>query len=212
MSKRLDLIGKKFGRLLVISLNEEMTKAKSKTFWNCKCECGNTKTISGHELMSGKIKSCGCFRNENNKKMHIKHNGSGTKLYKVWCSMRGRCNCVTDKKYNIYGGRGITICEEWNDFKNFNDWALANGYREGLTIDRIDVNGNYEPSNCRWVNNKVQSNNRRNNIIINIDGVEHTLMQWCEILKPELTFETISRRYHKEGFKSVEQLFNRRVA
>lgn len=161
MSKKIDLLGQRFGRLTVIE--ESPVRINQQVCWICKCECGNiTKPILAGNLKKGHTKSCECLR--------TKHNMHKTRLYEVWHAMKDRCYNSHKKAYKNYGGRGITVCEEWrNDFKAFHSWAIANGYdpnaKQGeCTLDRIDVNGNYEPTNCQWVSMKVQQNNRRNNI------------------------------------------------
>ena len=179
MSKAIDLTGQRYGRLTV----EKRDFARSHgIYWMCRCDCGNRKSVHAGNLRSGSTKSCGCLHDENSKKTKWKtHGESGTKLYRVWQTMRARCYKTYDDRYNNYGGRGIEVCAEWrNSFEPFRDWALANGYREGLTIDRIDVNGNYEPSNCRWITNKEQQNNRTNNLLLTYNGKTQTLTQWAE--------------------------------
>lgn len=132
----------------------------------------------------------------------VMHGGSKTNLYHTWFQMKTRCNSINDKRYNDYGGRGIKVYSKWqNDFSVFRDWAYTNGYIEGLSIDRINNDGNYEPSNCRWTNNKVQCNNRRSNIKIEINGETHNMMQWAEITG--VHWQTIRRRY-KSGVTGVE--------
>lgn len=136
------------------------------------------------------------------KKSNTKHGFSDKeRLYDLWCHMKQRCQNPTDKRYSLYGGRGITICEEWSDYSIFRKWALSNGYANDLTLDRIDNNGNYEPSNCRWTTQKVQSNNRRTNRIITHNGVSHTLSEWSDITG--IKWCTIRRRI--EVGWSVEQ-------
>lgn len=120
-------------------------------------------------------------RNGDKRGCIITHGGVGTRLYEIWCGMKKRCQNPNDKRFKNYGGRGIMICEEWkNDFQAFYDWAMANGYEDHLTIDRIDVNGNYEPSNCRWVNARVQQRNTTRNRFVTAFGKTKTIAEWSE--------------------------------
>lgn len=177
MSKYQDLTGQRFGRLTVI----ERTKNHGKqTVWVCKCDCGNFSNVQASNLKHNNVRSCGCILRE--MKPALIHGQHGTRLYEIWHSMKQRCYLPTVRPYSNYGGRGITVCDEWlHDFQAFYDWAMANGYRDDLTIDRKDTNGNYEPSNCRWATKKEQSNNKRNNRYITYNGETHTLAEWCEI-------------------------------
>lgn len=173
-----DLSGKRFGKLTAIKI-AGMTQNR-KTMWLCKCDCGNLcKVIRGH-LLNGHTKSCGCIKTEKAKVMFTKHGKCNSKLYHVWASMKQRCCDSGCKSYKNYGGRGIKLCKEWLDFQTFYDWAMLTGYRNGLTIDRIDNNGNYEPSNCRWVTVKVQNENKRSNIFITYKNQTKTLNEWSE--------------------------------
>lgn len=186
-----DITGKKFGKLTVLKLK---FLKNHKTYWLCQCKCGNTKVIRKDHLLSGATQSCGCLEKSNLKKLAFKptHGHSSEPIYFVWNTMRQRCTNHNANNYKNYGARGIKVCDEWlKNFENFYEWAMAHGYRRGLTIDRIDVNGNYEPSNCRWVSQKVQQNNRRNNHVI--DG--KTVTQWAESksINPQL----VSQRLRK---------------
>lgn len=170
MPKFMDLTGQTFNRLTVIKRVENNKKA---TKWLCKCECGNYISVQAGNLKNGHTKSCGCYFNEQEKNRtgtnnpnHM-HGKTNCRLYEIWRGMKKRCYLVTHIHYKNYGGRGITICEEWkNNFMNFYNWAIANGYDDNLSIDRINNDGNYEPSNCRWATAKEQANNRRKKCII----------------------------------------------
>lgn len=160
-----DLVGMTFGRLKVIS-KYDVTPA-GKVRWKCACDCGNEKVITGSNLISGKTKSCGCLRAQDIGNLNYIHGESSTRLYMVWRGMRERCNNPNHISYQLYGGRGISVCSAWDDFAEFKLWAEANGYnpkakRGECTLDRVDSDGSYCPENCRWVNMYIQSNNRRN--------------------------------------------------
>lgn len=201
MSRFIDLTGKRFGRLTVVGRAENRG---DEITWDCVCDCGNHTTIRGVHLRSGHTQSCGCFHHERQVTSHTKHNASRHPLYRVWRGIKDRVHIPSNKKYHNYGGRGITVCEEWdNDFSSFYKWALSNGYKKGLEIDRIDVNGNYEPSNCRWVKHIVNSNNRRNNIRIEHDGETHTIAEWSRITG--IKYSTLYMRVARNN--SEEEIF-----
>lgn len=179
MGKLKELAGVRFGRLEAI---ERTRNSRGDVAWVCKCDCGNMVIVKTSDLTSGNTKSCGCYKIDGIKKRRTKHNKSKSPLYGVWNTMKSRCYNENSEKYKNYGGRGITICDEWlNDFQCFYDWAMANGYREGLTIDREDVNGNYCPENCRWATPKQQANNRTSSRFLTFDGETHTLQKWSEL-------------------------------
>lgn len=154
--------------------------------WRCICDCGNERIVEGRSIRSGTSKGCGCTRGKDNA-WNLKHGGKKERLYAVWMSMKRRCLNQNDRFYCRYGGRGISICDDWLDYTKFRDWALSSGYNptseyRKCTLDRIDNDGNYCPENCRWVTQKMQDNNRSSNhIITNSAGISKTLSEWAEI-------------------------------
>lgn len=149
-----DITGERFTRLTVIKLSHIKNR---KSYWLCECDCGNEHIVRSDSLKCGNVKSCGCLNME---AKSIKHGEWGTKLYFVWAGMKQRCTNPKQKHYDRYGGRGISVCEEWQTYEPFHKWAINAGYKEGLTIDRINNDGNYEPSNCRWVTIAEQQKNK----------------------------------------------------
>ena len=184
-----DLTGKRFGRLVALSYAGQGNRRR--TYWLCKCDCGKTTKVQSIHLKSGHTTSCGCRLEEIHKEIanvNYKNGLSKTRLYLTYKNMINRCYRKNGKFYKDYGGRGITVCDEWkNDFQSFYDWAYANGYDENAefgkcTIDRIDNNGNYEPNNCRWVDNYVQANNKRKNLKLKINGEIDNISNWSKRL------------------------------
>ena len=191
MSKLIDLTGEVFGRLTVIERMPAVKTTKGqRTRWLCECSCGNEIIVDAYSLRSGHTKSCGCWRSEMATEAAIKrsktHGQSKTRLFKVWSSMKSRCYFQNSPFFAIYGGRGIVVCEEWrNSFEVFRDWALANGYDENApfgkcTIERIDVNKNYCPENCKWVTMKEQDNNKRNTKFLTLNGRTQSAAMWAD--------------------------------
>ena len=206
-----DLTGEKFGMLTVLeTADSRVTRGgKKKSRYVCKCDCGTVVTVDGNSLTQGRTKSCGCRRRRNLPERNTTHGGSNDRLYKVWSSIKTRCYNSHCREYKWYGARGIKLCDEWMDYAAFRDWALSNGYDEAAskwscTIDRIDVNGNYEPSNCRFITMKGQQNNRRSNTMVTLYGRTQTLQQWCEELG--MKHSTVCMRFTKYGMTIEEAL------
>lgn len=194
MSRLIDLTGQRFGRLVAI---KQVGKNKSGyQLWLCRCDCGGESVVNYHNLKNNHTKSCGCLRRERTIEANTTHGLRKTRLYRTWRHMRERCYYPKENRYAQYGGRGITVCDEWkNDFHAFYAWAMANGYNDGLSIDRIDVNGNYEPSNCRWATLEEQANNKRTSHLITIGGETLTLSEW--LAKVNLTSRAFYNRVKK---------------
>lgn len=194
--KKLDLTGKTFGKLKIIHIDKNV-KFK-RLYWICECECGSIKSIRGSHLKSGSIVSCGCYQNEHRHFNNYKHGKCFTKLYRVYKTMINRCYDNNVSNYNNYGGRGIKVCSEWqNSFQVFYKWATTNGYKEGLTIDRINNDKGYSPDNCKWATSKEQANNRRGNRIIEFNGERKTLAELAK--EYSVSSSTLSARIKKHG-------------
>jgi len=186
---RIDLTGQRFGKLVAISI-ERKSSSSTRIYWNCVCDCGGKRVVSNDHLRNGDVTDCGCTRK------HVahwnKHGMYNSRLYRIWSLMKERCCNPNRKEYPNYGGRGICICEEWTEAKNFIKWSLNNGYSDELTIDRIDNDGNYCPENCRWVSRKEQMQNRRNNHYISFNGKTLTLTQLAK--ENGLTYSQLYKR------------------
>lgn len=179
MKTLIDISGKRFGFLTVLYHDEEESKRKRKSMWLCRCDCGKQKHCESYQLRNGKTVSCGCRRID---RPHITHGKTNTTIYRKWQSMKARCGNPNTPHYSYYGGRGIRVCEEWeNDFSAFYKWSVENGYKDGLSLDRIDFNGNYEPGNCRWVELKMQQRNKRDTVFVSVEGVVKPLSEWSEL-------------------------------
>lgn len=207
-----NLTGKKFERLTVIRYisaeeRDGFSHKKDSRRWLCKCDCGNIVRLRTEQLLQGKAKSCGCYIKDIFHNQTIKNTTHGlknTRLYRIWNNIKDRCYNKNCKDYFKYGGRGIRVCNEWLDnFQEFYDWCILNGYSDNLSIDRIDVNGNYEPNNCRWVTMKMQCRNRRNNLILEYKGERKSLAEWCEELN--LDYHLVHNRLYNDW--TVERAF-----
>ncbi len=176
----IDLTGHRYGRFVVLKLVEPHHGGNAK--WICQCDCGERRTVSGGELRRTRERrqlSCGCHKIERMSKLNRTHGVTKSRLYKSWQALRQRCENPHDTGYSSYGARGISVCKEWAHFEPFRDWATINGYADHLEIDRIDVNGNYAPHNCRWVTTMVNMNNRRNTRRAVFFGIEMAYADAC---------------------------------
>lgn len=200
-----DFTGMRFGRLTVVEKADH-----GRSWWKCKCDCGNEKEVVAYRLFE--LKSCGCYEKENLKKIgknNKTHGMTDTRLYHVYSNIHDRCYNPNYKYYHRYGGRGITVCEEWkHSFENFYKWAIESGYDESKSgkeqsLDRIDVNGNYEPSNCRWVTQKQQMHNIGRTVYMEYNGEKVPMVEFCE--ENGISYPAFARRRLDKGF-SAEQI------
>ena len=191
-----DIKGQKFGRLTAIKCLGSKGHDRR---WLCKCDCGKVIETSQYRLIIGKTKSCGCFRKDFAREKSTIHGKYYTRQHNIWSMLLQRCYNKNNKRYKYYGGRGIAVCDAWkNNFQEFYNWAINNGYADNLTIDRIDVNGNYEPNNCRFVDMKQQASNRRFCRYFTINGETRCLSEWCRIYN--LSYGTVHSRIYKYGY------------
>ena len=172
-SKIKDLTGQKFNHLTPVKIVQH-----NPVYWLCRCDCGNFTTVLSSNITGGKVKSCGCIHHRGNPK----HGHCHTRQYRIYAKIKRRCFVENDPAYKDYGGRGITMCDEWREsFEAFYEWSVNNGYSDDRTIDRIDNDGNYCPENCRWADKNTQANNTRANRYITIGDKTHTLSEWSKI-------------------------------
>lgn len=192
------LVGQRFGKLTVLNRADHNSKSGN-AMWVCRCDCSSTVTVIGSHLRSGHTTSCGCNRISERSNGHSKD-----RLYRTWKGMHNRCYDPNHDHYKWYGGKGISICYQWHSFMTFRTWAIANGYTDDLTIERIKSDGNYCPENCKWVDMKVQANNRSNNRILWHNGKQYTATQLAEAhgLSPHTVFNRL-----KLGW-TIDQIVN----
>lgn len=188
MNKKRNLIGLRFGKLIV---KEELESEKGKARWLCQCDCGKYSITKTYYLTSGETKSCGCVKKSSLGQRSKTHGMSKTRIYNIWQMMKRRCYKKDTTYYENYGGRGILVCDEWQSFENFYE-DMKDEYKENLTIERIDNNGNYCKENCRWANRNEQMNNMRRNKLLTIDGVSKTMIEWSKETK--IPYSTIRSR------------------
>ena len=202
-----DIKGQRFGKLIVLERAENRIRKSGRqdVVWESKCDCGNSKNIRSTSLLQGLTKSCGCIAIEKVKNLNLSHNMCQIKEYKAWSKLKSRCYTKTDNKYYAYGARGIKVCDRWlESFDNFYK-DMGDAPTKKHSIDRIDVNGNYEPSNCRWATNKVQSNNKTTNVYVEYGGVKYTLKTLSEHL--DIPYKYFWELYR--GSLSIEQIIER---
>ncbi len=191
MGKFVDLSGQRFGKLTVLERAGTYSE-NGGVMWRCRCDCGKETTVISNSLRSGKTRSCGCLSAEKSKE-RAKHGSTGSRLYRIWSAMIERCTNPNRKGYENYGGRGITVYEEWRkNFSSFKEWAESNGYEDTLTIERKDNDKGYSPDNCRWITFKAQQNHKRDNHLLTCKGETHTIAEWSEITG--IRFSTICNR------------------
>ena len=191
-----DITGKRFGRLTAIKCTRRGTRAAGVTMWLCVCDCGREKITQAAHLVNGASKSCGCLQREIAKKVNTTHGKRKTRLYEIFENMISRCYNPRCPAFADYGGRGITICNEWlNDRELFFKWSEENGYTDTLSIDRINNDKGYSPDNCKWANRQQQNHNRRSNVLLTINGVTKVLCEWAR--EVGISHKTISYRLKK---------------
>lgn len=202
--RSVDLIGQRFGRLVV----EEKAYKDTNQHWKCLCDCGNVIYPTTGNLRSGNTKSCGCVAKERISQINKKHGLRHTRLYSIWVNMRGRCYNKNNNRYNSYGGKGIVVCDEWQGdqgFQNFYDWAIQSGYKDSLTLERMDNSKNYCPSNCKWATMKEQQNHRTNNHYVTINGITKSFKEWCDSGEYDVSYSTAKTRLTR-GWKDIDAI------
>ena len=195
-----DMTGKRFGRLVVLEKVAPQIgpTGRKRTAYRCKCDCGNVVVVLRENVVSGRTGSCGCYKHERGVEVNTRHGETRTRLHNLWLSMKARCQNPNNKSYHNYGGRGVTVCDEWsNSYESFRDWALANGYADNLSIDRLNNDMGYSPDNCRWVTFHQQQNNRRNNRVIEFTGKSMTLAEWAREIG--VSHKTLHQRFRYGG-------------
>jgi len=203
MARYLDITGQTYGRLYV---NKYHGADKHKqAIWECTCDCGKIILVRSGDLRKGHTKSCGCWKSEHRTEMNLTHGKTKTKLHHIWNDMKKRCYNIKSISYPWYGAKGIIVCDEWkNDFSEFYEWAYANGYEEGLTIERLDVTKNYEPINCKFVTKYEQHLNTSRSLFITYKGETKVLSEWCRLLG--LRYATIRGRIKVSNW-TIEEAF-----
>lgn len=206
MKRYTDLAGRRFGRLVVV---EPFGRDKNNRaiIWKCRCDCGNVHHARSSSLNAGEVQSCGCLQRDIASQVNLTHGlsdreGYNNRIYRIWRNMKQRCSNPNAAKFELYGGRGIKVCDEWLDYEPFHDWAMASGYRDDLTLERVDRDGRYEPGNCIWASYKTQARNTGQNNLVTYKGETLPLVQWAE--KAGIRYSTLRSRIFIYGW-SVEK-------
>lgn len=185
--------GERYGKL--VAINQVESNGNGEIQWLCKCDCGNTHVARQYQLLNGKTKSCGCLRHEIGKQRGLSNKAHGlsyTRIYRIWRGMMSRCYNTSSNRYSNYGAKGIEVCSEWHDLTNFYRWAISSGYSDELSLDRKNVNGNYEPSNCKWSTIREQSVNKRNSVWVEFEGKLQPLIDVAA--KTHISYSTLYGR------------------
>lgn len=189
------MIGKVFGKWKAVG---NIEKQEYKKFIKCQCECGTERLVNYYDLRSGRSTNCGCIRRKTCRKLQTKHGFSNTRLERIYVGIKSRCYNPNQKSYKRYGARGIRMCDEWfSNAKSFYVWAMKNGYRDDLSIERIDVDGIYEPSNCQWATRGEQARNKSNNIMVTINNETKCLKDWSEEIN--IPYSTLTKAVREKG-------------
>lgn len=209
MAQRQDMTGRRFGKLTVIEPADDYISPQGYHYarWVCKCDCGNVITTRGDGLRNGTTGSCGCKKPELNRKRAIHGDNrkeSTNRLYSIWANMLQRCSNSNRPDYKFYGGRCISVCDEWHNYVQFKVWAIAHGYADNLTLDRIDPNGNYEPDNCRWLTIQAQQNNKRSNHYLTYNNTTMSMSEWADVV--DIPYSTIRSRVNLLGWSAEKAL------
>ena len=200
---RNDIQGRRFGRLVVLTLDHVADNGDA--CWLCECDCGRLTIVRRYNLLKGSVQSCGCYAKEK----ATTHGRTNTRLHNIWTTMLQRCANPNHKSYLNYGGRGVFVCDEWHNFEEFYNWSISNGYEDDLTIDRIDTDDGYYPENCRWVDQYVQQNNRRNNRLVTYNNVIHTVAEWATLLNVD--YKALWKRVNRGDMRDFEGYFRERM-
>lgn len=201
MGKRIELTGQTINGIHVDSFAYVGGGKSKKAYWNCTCSCGNKFVAESLKLRTGHTRSCGCYRRKITGETHRTHGatsgGKKQRLYSIWRDMRKRCRNKNTTYHKDYVDRGIVVCDEWQKYETFRDWALENGYKDNLSIERINVNGNYEPNNCKWITISEQQLNKRNTHYITYEGITKPMCVWCrDVGLPYSVVENRINRLH----------------